>query len=552
MPHRHPRLRLLLITTVLAVALGGIQTGPVCGQPGPKERWLQIQTDHFEIYSNAPEGKTSEVADDLLALREAFSALGVRLETIRHTPLTLVLFKNQEALDPYLPRPAERGKITAYFVRTGPHRSYVLLNGMLRPDELRPIAYEAYSRFLIRAAYPGFPDWLRRGMADLYGTTTIDKKGRIRLGMPKARHLETIGRYQLMSLKHFLALNPDSLSDRHQRDLHRAQSWLIAHHLVIGGGPLAGAFFQGLLDGQGEEAALGSAFQMNLDAFSDRLGQYLHGATMPIVTHAIEGYQKPRAEVRSLALEEATYLLASYLVNSGGKAPAELVRDHLEALPDGFRPGDRAALGGQLALEAGDRDRAGTLFEQALAAGIRDAINGYNAARYWRDSASGLARDALERAVALDEGFTAAWSQLAMLYDPEQEGEALVEAATRALVLDPESEVLAYNLALAYLSQNDLDAAQSAVDRYLARPSMLRDRAQAAIAMRSGAAARAEHTELYNQAVSKANGGDREGACAALAALLAEPSLGPKLAKPARGIFDQLACSDQQPVPRYN
>ena len=150
---------------------------------------------------------------------------------------------------------------------TGRDHVFLLVRADLREDddESYHAAYWGYASHLIGLNAPGLPLWLARGLADFYARTTV-QKDRVLVGRAAASHVRTLRERGLMPVAALWAVDRQSPEylDRHRLRRFDAQSWALVHSLMLedeGAHREQLASFLGLLgEGQGPVGAARAAF----------------------------------------------------------------------------------------------------------------------------------------------------------------------------------------------------------------------------------------------------------------------------------------------------
>lgn len=449
-------------------------------QPTARERWLRAESGAVVVYSSAPRGKTRDIAEAIVELRNVLDWLaGGETGSAPEEAITVYAFGSERAMRPYLRAPPARDirMMTESYI--GIDRVHVALNATEPPVEVLPWVHRAYVGYRLLRRNPNLPYWARLGLAGFNSTFSVEREGTVRLGLPDQQMLRRLRTRSWVPLPQLFQLDASSPALEHGETLGlvQAQSWLITHLLMTGGGgeSRASDVYGSLAQGIPPEEAIRNAFGEDLAAFERRLQGYSRGSTMSYMVLHPE-LPRPAVTVTPVSRNEVLLRLGRYLVETHEPVPVAFAEAHLEPLvgEEGWQ-GDALAALAELRHQVGRGDEAGALFEQALAAAPREAMSYYFYARFLADSGGEAAlpsrRAALERAVELDPELGQAWADLAQTCEAIGDDAAAVAALERAVDLLPDQPVVAYNLAITRLRLGELERARETVTRYLAGPA---------------------------------------------------------------------------------
>lgn len=491
--------------------------------PPDADAWIRLDTPDFTLFSNAGETPTRRLAADLQRLRAALARLDPDLRLTSPSPTFLYLFRDGHSLSPYRlvyqGRPVDVG---GYFLAR-PEANYAAVNADPRGDA-RAVVYHEYLHYVLRNNYPGLPLWLHEGLAELYSTFEADGAG-ARIGLPVGEHLRWLQRNPPIPLAELFAVDATSkdYNEGMRRGVFYAQSWALAHYLLVGTDarrePML-RYLRGLARGEPSREAFQTAFGGDLER---ELRAYIHRKVFRY--EQVPAETAASVDTRVSPLPRADLLaglgaLLSFLDRSRWPDAEEHLKAALAAQPD-----HAPALAGLgvLAELAGRRDEAGSWLEKAARAAPDDFLIQYrygtNRLALAPDAAAlRQAREALSRAVALRPDYADAWARLgyALSFQMPLPPEAL-QAFETAHRLMPSSPEVAYNLMLARLRSGQPREAEALIDRVIAA---------------EGGAAEAERArtvwieEVRGEAERRIEEGDLEGALPLLEELAAKTPAG--------------------------
>jgi Flp pilus assembly protein TadD len=457
------------------------------GQPGADSltarQWFEGRTANFHLYSCGSTKEVGRLADRLEQFREAYSLLA-GAQAVASPPIIVLAFPDHTSMEPFLPlyhgRPAD---LAAFFGRGSDENLIVLALSSSGSASLKIIFHE-YAHLLFRHHQPYWPPWLAEGMAEIYSTFQLKGGDQARLGLPMDHHVRLLAEVPLWPLQGLFSITRASTeyNERRYQGIFYAESWLLAHYLMLGDNPAHKANFSQLTSllrqGQSPEQAFTNAFQTTLPAMQVELGRYLvrHKFTPLQLTLSAALKQRRTFVTRSLTPMEVCYRLGNELLHLGRLDVAESYFRQAEQLAPGS-PLPYEGLG-LLAARRGQPDEAVRLLRQAMQLGPLDfrAHYTYARARYLLtadgqifhplggETAADI-RTELQKSLALMPDFGPAHHLLG-LFEMVQ-GEDLAGAqrhVERAIQLEPENQSYLLSLAQVQLVRHDPAAARRTLE----------------------------------------------------------------------------------------
>ena len=265
----------------LVLALAASTTA---GQPADDalvhQHWFEARTTHFRIYSCGSTQAVASLATRLEQFHDAYSLLA-GAQAVASPPIIAVAFPDYAAMKPFLPLyQGQPENLAAFFIRGTDENLIVLHLAGSSDDSLQRIFHE-YSHLLMRHNAPFWPMWLNEGMAEIYAPFEVVGPFRTRIGKPLEHHVELLAATPLMPLQQLFAVTRDSpeYNERKHQGIFYAESWLLAHYLMLGGNPALQAGFRQLTpllrQGQSPEQAFTNALHTSLPAMEAQLRRYL-------------------------------------------------------------------------------------------------------------------------------------------------------------------------------------------------------------------------------------------------------------------------------------
>ncbi|HEV2689754.1 MAG TPA: DUF1570 domain-containing protein, partial [Bryobacteraceae bacterium] len=200
--------------------------------------WILARSNHFELYSQAPERQARAALLWFEQLR-AFFVQQTGVDIDHASPVRVIAFRSAAEYQPY-----RRGASADAFYIGTPARDYIVM-ASAEAGEFRTAAHE-YTHLILRNAGLQHPSWLNEGLAEVFSTVSIGDRGST-LGDDLVANSQVLRRRNWMPVSELLAVTGDSpfAEDRTGAELFYSQSWLLAEMLVLS--PSYGPHFHALL-----------------------------------------------------------------------------------------------------------------------------------------------------------------------------------------------------------------------------------------------------------------------------------------------------------------
>ena len=358
---------------------GILAVGAAVSVPAEKDgTWVEVTSPTFVVLTDAGSSAARRTISRFEKIRAALESAMPSARQSGDRELLVVAARDERSLRSLVPEWWEKkdGIRPSTIHLTGRDHVFLLVRTDLREDDDDGYhaAYWGYASHLIGLNVPGPPLWLSRGLADFYARTTV-QRDRVLVGRAAASHVRTLRERGLMPVTALWAVDRQSPEylDRHRLRRFDAQSWVLVHSLMLGD---EGAHreeltsFLGLLGGgQGPVDAARAAFG-DPKALDRALASYVRRKAflMEAIEAEVDGVAQASPE-RPLTSAEALTMRAA--VHLAGERFADA----------------HACLDEALRLDP----------KLAWAHEIRAALA-------WADDDPLVAREAVERALALEPG----------------------------------------------------------------------------------------------------------------------------------------------------
>jgi tetratricopeptide (TPR) repeat protein len=431
-------------------------------------QWMEIQSPHFSVVTDAGEHRGREVAMRFEQMRGVFGTLMVKANVNLPVPLQIVAFRNTKELRQFAP--LWKGKPTqlAGLFQGGDDRSFIMLDmGVENPWT---VVFHEYAHQLLNGNLSVQMDpWFEEGFAEYFSSIEVDGK-EARVGkVPEyeyqvMQHEASIRIADLFKIQH----NSQTYNESgDHRTVFYAESGMLVHYLYDNQLlPKLSTYFHLKDNNVSVEDALQQAFGMSAPQFDRVLRDYVTSGRYhyyPVPTPA--NIDSKTYAVKPLSIPDSSAILADIHLHS---------RDYVDQSMTEFQavlkadPNNAAACRGMgyAYLQKKDFDQAGQYFRRSSQADSKDPrVHYYSALLMSRDgsftdrSELPVMTKELETSIALDPNFGDAYALLAFAqtYGPDPaEG---LETMRKAVLINPRNENYQYNLAQMYLTNQKFDAA---------------------------------------------------------------------------------------------
>ena len=479
-PRRDRRTAAALAGAVLFLQIGVAQTARgAAALPPEKDAWIEVQTPHFTLYSDASESKTKDIGLDLERFRGVLLLLRDTFQANAPVPTFVFVLKSESAMRPYLPVVGPKPRQSAGYFQATSDGNYIVLCAAWNTDP-RPIVYHEYLHFFLHNNFPPQPLWYDEGLAEFYRTFHANDK-EAEIGRPIPEHIFRLRENPPMSLQRLFRVGHESpeYNEEPQAGLFYAESWALVHYLMRGEPNRTaqlGRFLVRLQQGVPEDSAFREAFGTDYGGLFSQLVAYVRGAHFRYTRLSFADLKvTAQVEVRRLDSSEALFRLGDLLAHESEErfgAAETYLETVLSRHPS--HPGALTALG-WLRIRQERYEEAAALLEKALASGAAD----YRAHFHYGDLLLRSlaeepipvghlnsrqrrivedARRVLRGSIALDSDFAEAYVALGRSYLVEDacawEGIAPLETAARKL---PSREDVALDLARLYERSGEVE-----------------------------------------------------------------------------------------------
>lgn len=314
-------LRLFTLLCLLLAAHAHAQA-----QQRSKERWTSVKSKNFLLVGNAAEREMRRVAVHLEQFREALTRFFVGANLNSTVPTTVIVFGSEESYRPF--KPLYEGlpsNVSGYF-QGSPDLNYITIT--TGGNSARPFgtAFHEYVHLFVESNLRGLPLCLNEGLAEYFSTLEVSNDGRVvTVGRANDYHLKVLRSRRWLPLAELLAADSKSplYNERGQRDLFYAESWALAHYLILGRGGEHQSDFYRFVELAAEGLPLSEnfkrAFNLEPAAIESALKEYIKRDKRSLQVTALDA----RLEVKDEEMQaapiteaEAQYYLSDLLLHT--------------------------------------------------------------------------------------------------------------------------------------------------------------------------------------------------------------------------------------------
>ena len=409
------RIVLLVLFSLLATALALARDKP--------ENWLEVQSQHFTVVTNANEKAGRRIADQFERMRSVFHVAFPRVSIDNGSPIIVLAIKDEKdfrALEPQAYLAKGQLKLGGLFLRA-PERNYVLMRVDAEGQHPYAVVYHEYTHFLLSKSAEWLPLWLNEGLAEFYENTNIHEK-EVSLGEPSPENLAWLRENRLLPLATLFTVDTSSpyYHEENKGSIFYAESWALTHYLQV-------RDFQGktqrltdyteLLKQNVDPVTAATRVFGDLQQLQSNLDSYIHQGSFNYFKLATStGVDDAVFKERPLTETQADAVRGDFLAYNERVADARPLLDHvLQEDPKNVSAHETM---GFLEFRAGHLDEARKWYEQAVKLDSRSYIAHYYFAAISMNAGAGPSDDAqveasLRAAIKLNPSFAPPFERLA-------------------------------------------------------------------------------------------------------------------------------------------
>lgn len=248
------------------------------------DEWIEIQTPHFIVVSNAGAKKAQQQAAQLEAIRRVFQQSLAVADTSSTPTLTVLLSKDEKSMRELVPEFWSKGHAhPAGLFANRMNQFYALIQADANVTDSSKVLYHEYYHLLTTPYFPDLPVWLSEGLADYFGNTEIEND-RVIMGQVDQQVLSLLKNDSLIPLPVLLKADRSSpyYNEQNKVSMFYAESWALTHYFMIGDSmrhkPMLISYLEALNQGKTHEEAA-AAFG-DLKDLQYNLKKYVQGQSL--------------------------------------------------------------------------------------------------------------------------------------------------------------------------------------------------------------------------------------------------------------------------------
>jgi Tfp pilus assembly protein PilF len=199
--------------------------------------WVEIQSPHFTLITNANEKQGIHVLDQFERMRWVFQTLFPGTNVDPAAPIIVIAAKNKkdfEALEPQAYLAKGQISLAGLFLNTQ-DKNYILLR-LDYEGEQHPFStvYHEYTHLQLNKASDWLPLWLNEGLAEFFQNTDIHDKD-VQLGEPSFDDLLYLRQNRILPLPTLFRVDVNSpyYHEEQKGSVFYAESWALTHFLEV-------------------------------------------------------------------------------------------------------------------------------------------------------------------------------------------------------------------------------------------------------------------------------------------------------------------------------
>jgi hypothetical protein len=219
----------------VSVILGLLAALPLAAA---EPQWRELKTPRFTVLSQVSDARTRRWATEFNEFIDTAQVMMQIPDTALPPPLTVIIFDADAEFAKYRPN-KDNGKVAklvvASTIRT-PTWSLSAFSAADGSEQTRRMLFQGGTYWLSDAAPGAKPTWVMKGMGEMLSTFATQGDS-VHFADPIDTYLRVLRDANLMPLDKLMMQRTSVLADDHQTLLFDAQSWGLAHYLLLGDAP---------------------------------------------------------------------------------------------------------------------------------------------------------------------------------------------------------------------------------------------------------------------------------------------------------------------------
>ena len=200
------------------------------------EKWVEVRSAHFTVYTPASEKEGHKIADQFEQVRALFHTAFPALRVDTPRPILILAVKNEKAMKEMLPEDWEvKGHMhPAGLYQLGLDKDYVIMQLDTPGTNPYHVLYHEYTHSLMHLNFSNLPIWFDEGLAEYFGNSIVgDKESQI--GVADPSNLYTLQQNRLLPIETLLSVDHNSpyYNESNRTGVFYAESWALVHYLSL-------------------------------------------------------------------------------------------------------------------------------------------------------------------------------------------------------------------------------------------------------------------------------------------------------------------------------
>src|ERR1700744_1744455 len=198
--------------------------------------WVEVQTPHFVVASDAGEASARGVATDFEPIRALFHATFPELRVDPPQPIRIIVARDEASMRVITPDEwggPEHVHPSGVFHSDG-EKDYIVLRMDAEGTTAFHTSYHEYTHSLMHLNFSRLPLWVREGVAEFFGNSLL-YRGTATTGTVYRGHVYVLTKNEWMPMETLFQVSETSpfYNERNPASVFYAESWATVHYLLL-------------------------------------------------------------------------------------------------------------------------------------------------------------------------------------------------------------------------------------------------------------------------------------------------------------------------------
>ena len=199
---------------------------------GSDSQWIEIQSPHFSVVTDAGEKRGRETAMRFEQMRAVFGALMTKANVNLPIPLQIVAFRNSKEIEQFAPLWNGKPVQLAGLFQGGEDRSFIMLD--MSTENPWVVVFHEYAHQLMNGVLTAKVDpWFEEGFAEYFSSIEVDSK-EARVGKVPEYEYQELQRDGMMKVADLFRVGKNSPTYNESgshRTVFYVESGMVVHYL---------------------------------------------------------------------------------------------------------------------------------------------------------------------------------------------------------------------------------------------------------------------------------------------------------------------------------